>query len=278
MTPNALTAWSEIAPRLARFQRLAVFADFDGTLAPIRARPSIVRLPARARRVLKQLAARGEIVGVISGRGLRDLRARVGLSGLWYVGDHGFLLQSPQGATLRLVRRSEQRAIVRVSHRLAASLAGRKGLTVEVKDAGIAVHFRNAPRSSRIVAARLTRRLAKGTPGLRAMAGKCVWEIVPGAAVDKALAVRLILQSERRRASPTILPIYIGDDTADERVFSMRLGLSIAVGPRPSAAAQYALRSPVEVCRWLERLAAFAGQAFATGRRASAARPQTRRE
>jgi trehalose-phosphatase len=279
MTRNALDAWGEISRRLARFRYLAIFADFDGTLAPIRTRASAVRLSGRARRALAALARQGHVVGIISGRALDDLRARVGLPGLWYVGDHGFLLRSPRGGTLQLVRRSERTAIARAARQLRASLQGVPGVTVEPKDAAIAVHYRNAPASSRIVAARVTRQLARAERGLRVMAGKCVWELVPLGTVDKALAVRLILQSERRRHPGALLPIYIGDDTADERVFSTQAGLSIAVGPRPSAAAQYSLRSPAEVCRWLERLVALrAPVAGLRARRASGVRRQMPRE
>ena len=277
MTPNALDAWSDLAPRLARFQHLAIFADFDGTLAPIRTRASAVRLARRTRRVLRLLAARGHVVGIISGRAIDDLRRRVSLAGLWYVGDHGFLLRSPRGGRLQLVRHSERAAVARATRRLQAALGGVAGVTIEPKDAGVAVHYRNAPASSRLVAARVTRQLGRARNGLRVMAGKCVWELVPVGTVDKALAVRLILQSERRRRRGTLLPIYLGDDTADERVFSTQVGLSIAVDPRPSAAAEYRLRSPAEVCRWLEKVFALGGPPDVRARQASAVRPRTRR-
>ncbi|HUL74941.1 MAG TPA: trehalose-phosphatase [Vicinamibacterales bacterium] len=277
MRPNALDAWPDLVPRLARFRRLAVFVDFDGTLAPIRARASAVRLSRRARRVLAALAARGHVVGIISGRAINDLRRRVGLTGLWYVGDHGFLLESPRGRRLQLVRHRERAAVVRATRTLRASLRGVSGVTIEPKDAGVAVHYRNAPAPSRLVAARVARQLGRAANGLRVMAGKCVWELVPIGTVDKALAVRLILQSERRRRGGALLPIYIGDDTADERVFSTQARVSIAVGPRPSAAARYRLRSPAEVCRWLERLATLDPPGAPTARRASAARRRTPR-
>ncbi|MFI5178569.1 MAG: trehalose-phosphatase [Vicinamibacterales bacterium] len=276
MRPNALDAWPDIARRLFRGRRVALFADFDGTLTPIRTRATAVRLSRRARRVLAALARQGHVVGIISGRALDDLRARVRVTGLWYVGDHGFLLQSPRGGRLQLVRRSERTAIARAARELRAALRGVPGVTIEPKDAGIAVHYRNAPASSRAVAARITRQLGRADGGLRVMAGKCVWELVPVGTVDKALAVRVILQSERRRRRHALLPIFIGDDTADERVFRTHTGLSIAVGPRPSAAAQYGLRSPAEVVRWLERLARRAGAAVTT-RRASAATRRTPR-
>ena len=82
-------AWPDVARRLASAQRLALFTDFDGTLTAIRRHASSVRLSDAVRGRLAALAKRGHLIGVVSGRGLDDVRSRVGVPGLWYVGAHG---------------------------------------------------------------------------------------------------------------------------------------------------------------------------------------------
>jgi len=287
MRPHALEAWSSIGPRIARARRLGVFTDFDGTLTPIRRRASAVHLSKRARHALAELVASGQVVGVISGREIDDLRTRVGLDGIWYVGDHGFFLRSPRGGTLRLVRGSERAAVTRATRALRAALRSAPGIAIEPKGAGIAVHYRNAPASSRDMAARAVQHLSAPGSGFRLLAGKSVWEIVPDRLVDKAVALRTILQAERRRHVGGILPIYVGDDVADERVFSTQPGLSIVVGGSRSTAARYRLRSPSEVCRLLEWLIRIrrdghhepsaALRAGVTARRATSGKRRTRR-
>ncbi len=171
--------WPRLAHRLARAGRVAVLTDFDGTLAPIHRHAAAVRLSGRVRRALARLAAGGHVVGVISGRPLVDLRRRVGVRGLWYAGDHGFFLRAPGGASLRLVRPAEIAAIAGVTRELRRVLAGVPGVTIEFKQASVAVHYRGAPPASHRAATRAVRRAVRSADRLRLMAGKCVWEILP---------------------------------------------------------------------------------------------------
>ena len=68
--------------------RLILFLDFDGTLTPIVPRPSQAKLSRSVRETLRKLARRMPVV-VISGRAPKDLRRRVGLKEVCYVGHHG---------------------------------------------------------------------------------------------------------------------------------------------------------------------------------------------
>lgn len=73
-------------------RELLLLFDFDGTLSPTVARPEQARLPASTRRVLAELAAAGCRVGVLSGRSLTDLRARIDIPGVWLAGSGGLEL------------------------------------------------------------------------------------------------------------------------------------------------------------------------------------------
>ena len=253
MTGRLAADWPQLARRLRRAGRLAVLTDFDGTLAPIQHRPDTVRLSDRVRRALARLHARGHVVGIVSGRRIDDLRRRVGLSGLWYAGNHGFFMRSPQGTSLTLLHDEEHSDIPRIARALARALRGVPGVRLEVKPASVAVHYRGAPPASHRAATRAARRVAQAG-NLRLMSGKCVWELLPRAPVDKAVAVRTILDLERRNGTP-LAAVFIGDDLTDEPVFSLPLTLPVSVGRRQTAA-RYKLRTPADVVRLLERILA----------------------
>src|SRR6478752_5155364 len=86
MIPSALEHIQEIG---RRGDRLAVFLDYDGTLAPIVSHPEEASLSESMRRTLRSLAARLP-VAILSGRDLADVRGRVLVDGIVYAGSHGF--------------------------------------------------------------------------------------------------------------------------------------------------------------------------------------------
>lgn len=255
MTDHLFDKWASVARRVKRGDRLAIFTDFDGTLAPIRQRASHAHLSGRVRRALERLTADGHLVAVISGRPLDDLKQRVGIEGVWYAGSHGYYLRAPDGSELSLLRHDERRLIVRVAHRLTMALGHLPGILVEPKPGAIAVHFRAASPTLRRKVSGVVDLMAGMNPGLRVFPGHMVWEILPVGHVDKYVAARFILMAARQRdPRNTTWPIYLGDDVSDERVFVRWKGISVRVSRRPKTAARYFLRSPAEVADFLERL------------------------
>jgi alpha,alpha-trehalase len=266
-------AWTRVARDARRAERLAIFTDFDGTLAPIRRRAAEARLSARVRRALERLTARGHLVAVISGRPLVELEAKIGIAGVWYAGSHGYFLRAPDGAELSLLRRDERRLIVRTTHRLTIALEGMTGVTVEPKPGAIAIHYREASPVLRKRVGAIVKKMIGAIAGLRLTPGRMVWEILPAGPVDKYLASRFILLAARHRdARPAVWSIYLGDDVSDERVFEKWRGVSVAVGRRPHTAAKFFVKSPAEVAECLERLDVVQSTSRQRGEAANAAR------
>lgn len=252
--PHSLwRAWEEVARRLAAAPRLALCADFDGTLAPIVRHPGRARLPAATRRALGRLRRLPRIVvGVVSGRSLRDLRRRVGLGGIHYVGTHGLEWAEPSGKVHRRANKRWQARIHKIGDELERLVGRLPGIYVEHKTVSVAVHFRNASAPVAGKARRLVRRWAKNSSPVRLLQGKKVLELLPPGEEDKGLAVRRLAA---RLGHPRL--IYLGDDVTDESAFR-RLKASdvgIHVGTNTASRARYRLRSPDEVRRLLERVA-----------------------
>jgi trehalose-phosphatase len=194
------------APREA-----GIFLDFDGVLAPIVARPEDAYPPAEARAELERLVARYALVGVISGREGEDVRARVGVDGVVYVGSHGLEL-NPDAERWRGRIRDFTSSVPWAEHHTEL-----KGLTV-------AFHFRDA-EDERAAVLELEEVAARATDeGFVARFGRKVLEVLPPVGANKGTAVRHLLEgAELHRA------LVAGDDTTDIDAFRALDGMEHAV-------------------------------------------------
>lgn len=251
---HLLRAWPSLRRGLQRAKRRALFTDYDGTLTRIRRRPELAALDQRMRSALQDAGSASRIAGVVSGRRLKDVEARVGIAGIWYAGVHGFFLRSPGGKGFSLASPAVRKVMARLSRRLQRSLRGLAGIEVEPKRATVAVHYRRAGRAARKRAHAIVE--SNLTPDLDILQGKKVWEFFsrPGPrqrAVNKWTAIEFILRREGFRRRDHAAVAYLGDDVTDELVFRKLSGITVAVGKRRHTAARYYLRSPAEVRKFL---------------------------
>ena len=250
-------AWPQIASRLAAASRVALFSDFDGTLAPIVRHPQDAKLPSAARRALERLARHRRLaVTMVSGRSLADLRQRVGLQGIYYIGTHGIEWAGRGGRRHVGVAAGFAAAAQSLGEALETRLGRLPGIFVERKAVSVAVHYRNAVLAVALRARRLVREAARNSRhSLRVLEGLKVIELLPPGRASKGRAVLAMADRLRHRGKRPLV-IYLGDDVTDESVFR-RLrptDLGIHVGQNEASAARYRLRSPAEVTRWLRRL------------------------
>ncbi|MEC3957918.1 trehalose-phosphatase [Nocardia sp. CDC153] len=251
---NALDSWARLGDQLDT-EKIAVLLDFDGTLAEIVPDPGAATLSEDTAAALRSLSAQCP-VAIISGRELADLRAHVGVDGIWYAGCHGFELQAPDGSVhLHEAAPEAERALAEAAEGLRAELAGVPGVRLEHKRFAVAVHYRQVPedRVGTVVSAA---HAAAGRLGLRAGEGRKVVELRPDLDWDKGTALRWILD----HLTVSVLPIYLGDDLTDEDAFDAVAsdGLGIVVCHRESGdrrtAARYSLGDPDQVREFLDGL------------------------
>jgi trehalose 6-phosphate phosphatase len=185
-----------------RLADAVVLLDFDGTLAPIVARPEDARPAARAAQVIAALVGRVAAVWIVTGRPSSVVRDLLGpIEGVRIAGLYGFEGLPPLAPD-----------VLREVELVAAEFDGTQ---VEDKGPSVAVHFRNAGDPDATGASLRPRLEAIAVRhGLRVLPGKRVWELAPAAAGGKGEAVRSILEERRPSAA-----LYAGDDVADLEAF-----------------------------------------------------------
>lgn len=258
--PRALLAsWPGVRRRLCRAPAILLLADYDGTLSPIASRPERAVLPARTRAVLKRLARLPTVlVGVISGRALRDVKRQVRLSGLLYVGNHGLELAGG-GLRFRHPKATAFRATLRrLTRRLEGALRKIQGAWIEQKSLTASLHWRAVAPVARPRLHRLVRELVEPAVKqrrLRVTAGTCVTELRPPFSWDKGKSIAWLLERVSRRDGTRPLVIYLGDDRTDEDAFrevNRVNGVSVVVGRPPHRTmAQFWVGDPQAICQWL---------------------------
>ena len=247
MRPRLLDDWPAVAERVRAARSLAIFLDFDGTLAPTVNTPGEAEIDRAAKAALRALAANSKArVCVISGRRRTDVLSLVGIPRITYLGVHG-----ADASSLRI---SEPAADIARGARdeLTRRLNGARGIAIEDKGIAFAVHYRNAGQAEISRAGQLLKQVAASREGaLKILRGDCVWEVLPREVGGKGETARRLWRSH----SPTSLPIYVGNDATDEGAYrALGAGLTSKVGPAGSTHAHYLLRDTREVARFLERL------------------------
>jgi trehalose 6-phosphate phosphatase len=228
---------------LARNRTLFAF-DFDGTLAQIRRRPSDARLNRTTESLLRTLSKSAPIA-IISGRSVKDLRKTLTFHPDILIGSHG--LESPQASQSSL--QCARRTCKGWKQQLKRQLKGFPpcGIELEDKSYSLAFHYRRA-RNRRWARCRISDLISQLTPAPKQITGKCVINLMPAGALNKAEALLHLLNRSRWNAV-----IYVGDDDTDEDVFNLRdkRFFTVRVGAGSSSQAKYFIRKQSDIDRLL---------------------------
>jgi len=249
---------SRLGPWLAERPQIALLLDYDGTITPIVDRPEAARLSDSARLALDAASRTPGIdVAIVSGRALEDVRERVGLSHVTYIGNHGFEIEGP-AVHFRHETVDQMTTAVRAAADALREL-DIKGTQVELKGPTLSFHYRGVAERDRERTVRKVRSLLR-RKRLRVVQGKLVLEGRPTAEWHKGHAVLWLLGYRYGADWPTrVRALFVGDDTTDEDVFRSLhgIGRSVCVAPfvpSPAASSDYRLPDPqavIALVRWL---------------------------
>jgi trehalose-phosphatase len=247
--------WESIQAWIRQAENLFLFLDYDGTLTPIVSRPELALCSSKVKSYLEQLRDLPSVyLAIVSGRSLEDLRKKVGVLDIIYVGNHGLEIEYPDGKHKKILSSARTKELKRITQNLQNSLKEIPGILFEEKGPILSVHYRNVPKKfiARIPQV-IAEELKQWRDRWKMASGKMVWEIRHEVGFNKGKAVREILKTF---PSQGLLPIYLGDDQTDEDAFRVlkAQGISVFIGPgRLSSEADFFLQSPDEVQEFLFR-------------------------
>jgi trehalose-phosphatase len=221
---------------------VALFLDYDGTLAPISRHPAETRMTESMREALAVCAKRDDTeVTVASGRALSDLRARLALPRLTFAANHGLEIEGPG---LEPFLHPDLPLFEERSRNLVHALSEIRepGVWLEEKGASLTLHYREADPEAHGRVAERAREIVTSA-GFQAREGLCAVEARPPTGWDKGRAVFHVLRARHGPEWPErVGVVYVGDDETDEDAFRALEGLAftfrVGQAERPTAAAR----------------------------------------
>ena len=249
----------QLNQRLAEFERVWLFLDYDGTLADFAPTPEHVNPDPELTELLSGLVQNPHLrISVVSGRRLSHVRALLPVPGVLLAGTYGIELRTPEGKYINRVEYTTVRPVLdALKPRWEDLIAERDGFFLEDKRWALALHARfagdNEAKQVLDTAHRLATEAAYSGP-FRLLGGHKFLEIGPELA-HKGRTVEYLLE---HYPWPGSLPVYVGDDDKDEEAFGViqaHGGTAIMVSRESRhTRADCRLESPQAVRQWLETL------------------------
>ena len=190
--------------------RFGLVLDFDGTISRMAPRPELAAISPRSAAALRRIVGRFALVSVMSGRAVADTKARLGMEGVVYVGNHG--VEYLDGEQLDIAPGvTEHRDKIERLLRHVRETVRDPGLFFQDKYYSASVHFRLSEDKG------LTQRMLEGAvessvdaSALDIFWGKQVLEMRAPVGVTKGYAMRKLVNDYRLNSA-----MFIGDDTTD---------------------------------------------------------------
>lgn len=247
----------EVKKKIDRHQNLLLMLDFDGTLSPIAPTPDDAVMSDEMRDCLQDLSGKKNVyLAIVSGRQLENIKEKIGIPGIIYVGNHGFEKEIFGQKSSFSLSSEMEKGIIQIKNLLEMFSKKYPGSWVEDKNIVVGFHYRKVTESSSShLAMDVENALEKFKNTFVVSKGKKIIEIKPNVQINKGVVVRELIETIKEKTGNDPLPFYIGDDTTDEDAFvALPNGITIHVGNAENSAAIYSLFDTEDVLKFLQWL------------------------
>ena len=250
---HLLNSLNEIRKTIDKFNQIALFLDYDGTLVPFKDRPEYATPPQTLIELLRRLVDTSNfVVSIVSGRPIADLKRMLPIKGLSFLGLHGLEIEFLGKTFVWEISKNLKPIVRKIKEKLVARFSGEEGVLIEDKVLTLALHYRMLKTEKVEPIKRDFLQIVdqENNGGLEIIDGANVLEVRPKG-WNKGKAVQLALKD-----LGNVLPFYIGDDTTDEDAFRIiDSGITVRVSnSREKTHAKFYLRNTDEVMIFLNWL------------------------
>lgn len=263
--PPAINNYEEFDKNLKGYiqenEKLVLFFDYDGTLVPIISDPNKTEMLPFTETTLHKFAENSNIfLGVISGRGLKDVKEKIGINNITYGGNHGIEIENSDGSRSDFQLPDELKVNYKKMVEELFDAVNKSGAFVEDKNVSLTYHYRNVAEELREPLRSEAIRIVKKY-GFIANHAHCAIEVKPPINWNKGEAALLILNKNFGNDWPTKTKvIFAGDDTTDEDAMKLLQGTGaktfrIAADPKFETYADFRLPSQnliPELIKWID--------------------------
>jgi alpha,alpha-trehalase len=223
-------------------RHVLLLTDFDGTLAELAPRPTDAFASEHVRTALESVGSVGArpdvTLGIVSGRRMDDVAARVGIAAPYVAGLHGLEIRGRGEDFVHRALDEVEPVIAQLAVSAAEQLAWCPGCFLENKRWALTCHVRQSPTAAGERALEEFESLAEPyleSRVLRLLIGAKAIELLPAADWHKGRAVQWIRTRVIRDTGRAVSVLYLGDDRTDEDAFTALSvdDFAIGVGHRP---------------------------------------------
>lgn len=200
---------------LTEQKRIGIITDFDGTLSPIVNDPAAATIMPEIQGHLRRLLPSLELLAVVSGRAVADVRRMVGIDRAVFIGNHGLERWERGQLTVPPEVAAYRPQLEAVLHGMMSHITD--GVHIEDKTVTASVHYRLSPNPDQTAATlRPILETLTADNGLNLHSGKMVFEIRPPTQLNKGTAFRDLVTQYKLDGA-----LFLGDDVTD--VDAMRM-------------------------------------------------------
>lgn len=213
--PKSLLKNLKAFERFKNDQKTVIVTDMDGTISKIAPTPGEAVLSPSMKDVILKLSEKFQMVAVVSGRPVEDVKKMIGIEGLLYIGNHG--MEYMRNGQVQVDEETKgyikpiNEALCRLKKEESCNA---EGVLLEDKGLCFSIHYRLCKDPSAREILLNTLKDMEELKGLQVKEGRKVIEIRPPTGYDKGKILERIIHENNIKKL-----LYLGDDVTDSDAF-----------------------------------------------------------